>query len=753
MPALRRTAVLAAFAFLACSPARRAPRKVHDLLALFPLADVRQEVGTIDFGTPAGREHLAGGWYPNERSADGATYVWSRGEASVVEFFLAAPRDLKAEIRCAPFDAPGPPQRLSLAANGRPLAALDLAPGMHGYSFALPRAALAAGTNRLELRYGSVSEPSRENGHRRLAVRVDALRFVPIAAAEPPRIETAMAEAGEAGEAGAMGSLYLPYGSGAVYYLDVPAGGELALGGLDERGEGGGGRLAVAARTEGGEGAESELAPGRGERTVALPGRGERLVRLALRAVHEPAGGQPGTEGDLGGLLLAAPAIVAPGAPTAATVGEAAAARRPPRPPWPARPNVVVYLVDTLRADRLGCYGGAKPLSPNVDAFARRATLFARTVAQSTWTRPAVTSLLTGLSPLAHGVETLDDRLPQAATTLPEILHAAGYRTAAFSTNPQVSAGTGLAQGFDDFELFPEDPGSAAVNRRVLAWLDRPRGGAPFFLYVHTIDPHAPYEPDPEMRRRFAPGVPESAGSRAEVVKAYAARGPERAARVAQLSTLYDAEVAGNDRSFGELLAALESRGLYDGALVVFVADHGEEFDEHGELGHGNDLYQPTLRVPLVVKWPGQARGERVAALAQQIDLLPTVLAAAGLPRPPGLAGADLFALRAAPRPRAALSHLDYDGRVGVSLVDGSWKLILPLTPKLGAGPELYRLDSDPGERVDLAERDDVRAGWLRARLEGELRSAAAARAAVAGGRQAPVDEETRRALRALGYL
>ena len=742
MPSLRRTAAVIVLAVLACSPGRReAPRRVHDLLALFPVAEVHREVGTIDFGTPAARAHLAGGWYSNERSADGTTYVWSRGKVSVVEFFLAAPRDLKAEIRCAPLDVSGPPQWISLALNGRPLARRELAPGLRGYAFDLPHAALTAGTNRLELRYRNVSEPVRATGRRRLAVRFDALRFLPAGppAAEPPRLE--------------QGALYLPYGSGVVYYLDLPAESALALGGLAERGAGEeGGQLSVAVRTEGGERAERALTPGGGGRTVALPGRGERLVRLALRA----AGGRPGAAG---GLVLQAPAIVAAGGsrPTVVrpAVVQPAPARVPPRP-WPPRPNVVVYLVDTLRADRLGCYGAAKPLSPHVDAFARDATLFERAVAQSTWTRPAVASLLTGLGPLAHGVETLDDRLPEAATTLPELLHAAGYRTAGWSTNPQVSAGTGLAQGFDDFEVFQKDPGSAAVNRRVFAWLDRSsaRAGSrsPFFLYVHTLDPHAPYEPLPEMRRRFAAGIPEGAGSHAEVVEAYGARGPEREARVARLSRLYDAEVAGNDRSFGELVAELRRRGLYDGALVVFVADHGEEFDEHGELGHGNDLYEPTLHVPFVVKWPRQAAGERVRALAQQVDLLPTLLAAAGLPRPAALPGTDLFALRAAPSGfrRAALSHLSYDGREGVSLVDGSWKLILPFTPRLGAGPELYRLDADPAETDDLALRDDVRAGWLVERIQGELRLAGMGR--TAAGR-APVDEETRKALRALGYL
>ncbi|HXO21666.1 MAG TPA: sulfatase, partial [Thermoanaerobaculia bacterium] len=449
-----------------------------------------------------------------------------------------------------------------------------------------------------------------------------------------------------------------------------------------------------------------------------------------------------------GGLLLAAPAIRSARAPRLALA--AAPAR-----PWSGRPNIVLYLVDTLRADRLGCYGETKPLSPAIDAFARGATLFERAVAQATWTRPAVTSVLTGLGPLSHGVQTLDDRLPAAAVTLPEMLQAAGYRTAGFSTNLHVSAATGLAQGFDRFELLPGETRSDAVNRRVTRWLDDSRGKPPFFLYVQTLDPHAPYDPLPEMRRRFAAGVPPGLGATDEIVRTYPMRGEARARRIAQLSALYDAEVAGNDRSFGELLAALKERGLYDSALVVFMADHGEEFDEHGGLGHAINLYSPTLHVPLIVKWPREAEGRRVARLAQHVDLLPTLLAAAELRPPPGLPGTDLYPLAelpaAAPEDtgRAAFSHLSYAERQGMSLVTGGWKLILPLSRRFGRGPELYRLDADRDERDDLSDRDEVRAGWLLARIRRELLLAHPAHAA----ERVPIDEETRKALGALGYL
>ncbi|HEY8020748.1 MAG TPA: sulfatase, partial [Thermoanaerobaculia bacterium] len=510
MPALRRFASAAVLSLLACSPARRAPARVYDLVALFPLAEARREVGTIDFGSPEGKEHLGPGWYSNQRDKDGTSFVWSRGEVSVVEFYLAAPRELRAELRCAPLPG-GPPQAVSAELNGRRLGSLELAPGMRGYAVDLPRSALRAGTNHLAFRYRSVSEPSRQNGHRRLAVQWDALRFLPAATPEEPRAEK--------------GALVLPFGSEAAYYLDLAGGGELALERIepigDAGGSSGGGRLVVTAEVEGGRTAARALEAGSSAHALRLPGSGPRLLRLTLRAVDAAAAASmPG-----GGLRLAAPTVRA--ASSALPAPRAAARPRTASPP----PNVVVYLVDTLRADRLGCYGSARPTSPAVDAFARGATLFERAIAQSSWTRPSVTSVLTGFGPLAHGVTTLDDRLPDAATTLPEMLRAAGYRTAAFSTNPQVSAGTGLAQGFDDFELIGGNARSDAVNRRVLGWVDAHRahrGRSPFFLYVHTIDPHAPYEPTAEMLRRFAAGVPARLGSREGLNEIYRARGEER---------------------------------------------------------------------------------------------------------------------------------------------------------------------------------------------------------------------------------
>lgn len=506
------------------------------------------------------------------------------------------------------------------------------------------------------------------------------------------------------------GTLFLPPGTEAVYYLDLPGESELSLAGVK-------GRLTVEVQEEG----EAErVLESNAAGTVELPGDGRHLLRLALRADH-------------GVVRLARPRVIS----------EARADAPVPIPQKAeARPNVVIYLVDTLRADRLGCYGYPKPTSPHLDRFADGATLFETAIAQAPWTRPSVASILSGLGPLSHGVRTLEDRLPDAAETLAERLRAAGYRTAAFSTNAHIDKDTGFAQGFDDFYFHPQED-SASVSQRVVSWLDARRGTEPFFLYIHTLDPHSPYTPPPDLRRKFAPGARPEAGSLEHVKRIYSVRGKRRAAHIEEVSPLYDAEIAANDRAFGALLSALKERKLFEESLIVFVADHGEALGERGLFGHAQSLYSEELDVPLVVKLPRQTRGERVSHLAQHVDLLPTLLTAAGLSPPAGLPGRDLFATE---RERPAFSHLTYRGREGMSVVFDGWKRIEPWSRKLGKAPMLYR---EGDELRDLAEGNPVRSGFLGSLLRAEmLRGRQGLRPEQAG-----LDEESRKELEALGYL
>jgi arylsulfatase A-like enzyme len=425
----------------------------------------------------------------------------------------------------------------------------------------------------------------------------------------------------------------------------------------------------------------------------------------------------------------------------------AGCARR--EPAGPARHNVLIYMVDTLRADHLGCYGYSRPVSPSIDAFAAGSVLFENAVAHSSWTRPSVASILTGLTPLEHGVRRRADKLADEVQTLPELLQAAGWSTAAFSPNPHVSRATGFRQGFDRFAMFLDDTRSAALTRHVLQWVDaRPAQGPPWFVYAHALDPHGPYQPPADLRQRFAAQVTRAdAGTTEDLIAAMRMRPGSRAGRVRELRDLYDAEIADTDRAFGALLEGLRQRRLLEDTLIVFVADHGEGFDEHRLLTHGNSLYAELIDIPLIVKLPGRAPARREAALARQIDVLPTVLAALRLPPLAAARGRDLFAQRPPSRPPVAVLDLFYERRRGVGLVAGDWKYVHGRSRQFGRGQMLFSRRQDRHDTADLREQEPRRLAAMAALLERELGRA---------GQDAPpaeLDRQAEEALRALGYL
>ncbi len=527
-------------------------------------------------------------------------------------------------------------------------------------------------------------------------------------------------------------------------YLEVEGRAAIGIEGIASRG--GAPQVEILVQVEGApETRLARLAPGAKGAAWEIPGHGVRLARWSLRAIGEPGAWA----------IVRRPVLRAldPVAPQAKAVAASVA------PPVPGkRPNVLLYLIDTLRADRVGAYGSTRGLTPRIDALARQGVVFERTTAASSWTKPSTATILTGLPPAVHGATRLDRRLPSAVQTLAEVLRDAGYRTGGWSANAHVTAATGFDQGFERFEFLDELARAEALGRRALAWLDesaRASSGLdrtqapPFFLYVHAIDPHAPYEPPEDLRRRFAPNVPAGSGSLGQVEAVYRAldrKHPEAKALLARMPPLYDAEIAGIDRSFGALLDELDRRGELRHTLVVVISDHGEEFGEHGGLGHGKTLYREVLDVPWIVRLPGQSAGRRIAAPAAHLDVMPTILAALGIPAGADLYGVDRLAPEAREGPR--FSHLDYEGRQGGSVELGNWHLIEPWSRKFSRAGKLFNLAADREEARDLAAKNPVRAGYLRSLLRAE-QLAERRRFAVS----APLGAEERKALEALGYL
>lgn len=317
--------------------------------------------------------------------------------------------------------------------------------------------------------------------------------------------------------------------------------------------------------------------------------------------------------------------------------------------------SIILLIVDTVRSDHLGCYGYERNTTPYLDSLAANGVRYVNVTAAEPWTLPSAATVLTGLLPLEHNARRRGDSyfgIDNEATTLAEYLSRSGYTTAAFFNVIFMNADFGFHQGFDHFDCFSSlgsssDRNASGTVDDVFRWVDGLSGDEPLFLAIHLYDPHITYSPpdsfadlwrDPVYSGEFD----SSWGQRETVVNVNRGEINLSPEDIYNLEALYDGELAYTDREIGRLLAGLRERGTANGALVVVVADHGEEFLDHGKMGHAHSLYQELLSVPLIVSGPGFAGGQVCSLNVSQADILPTILAWAEEPVPEDLFGLDL---------------------------------------------------------------------------------------------------------------
>jgi arylsulfatase A-like enzyme len=473
------------------------------------------------------------------------------------------------------------------------------------------------------------------------------------------------------------------------------------------------------------------------------------------------------------------------------------------------RPNVVMIVVDTLRRDRVSAHGYPRATTPAIDRIAEEGTLFERATTTETWTLPAHASLFTGLYPREHQAHIEHPVLDARHRTLAERLQEAGYSTAGYSANPWVSSVAGLDQGFGELRylgvetttgflflslvrarLLASDLGSREVTDATLRFLD---GAAsedrPFFLFANYMEAHEPYGtfPEPYFSTYLDEPLPRDIGqewvrdtirfqclsctpdAELEAQGLVCSDGRWRISRerLEQEVALYDAGVLYVDHQIGRVYERLRELGLLDDTMIVVTSDHGESLGERGQMGHGAFLYQSVLEVPLVIRYPKLfPEGSRILEPVSLVDVLPTVLDAvelgvstdvSGRSLVPGRSSSDRVGVLAEYVPyatdrvsRATSRWLDCDfsavGRVSVSLQIGTVKLIWNADGR----HELFHLDSSPREEDDRFGRDPELDRTMMAALEVRL-SALQSGSPVAPAPE--LDEETLRALRALGYV
>jgi arylsulfatase A-like enzyme len=451
-----------------------------------------------------------------------------------------------------------------------------------------------------------------------------------------------------------------------------------------------------------------------------------------------------------------------------------------------AEPDVVLFVVDTLRADRLHSYGFPSETSPHIDALAELGIVFEQAQAPAPRTLPSVASLFTSRFVFEHNVVAPGEVLSPEIETLAERLDRAGYISASLFHNAWVGPRSGLSRGFQTSRLM----GRQIRGQDVAEWLsEQPRG--PFFLYVHNTEPHDPPLARDRFVRSFGAVTPETRAEVARTTTLY-----RRLARIGfanqrppgttdntrsqqvlmerlvdlkpSIEALYAGAVKDADARVGEVVAALRAAGRWENTLFILLSDHGEELGDHEGWLHDQSVYEELIRVPLILRLPGNAHaGLRIRTPVSLVDILPTVLDFLGrsdllgdvsgqsllpLIREPG-AGPELEPRVVAGRHNRQKFFRPYkEGRGDLNLVVrlGQWKGIWNVEPDTF---ELYDLAADPGERNDLTSTQPERSQALRSFAESRLRELRDG--AVAASTEAPssLDAATRANLEALGYL
>jgi arylsulfatase A-like enzyme len=416
--------------------------------------------------------------------------------------------------------------------------------------------------------------------------------------------------------------------------------------------------------------------------------------------------------------------------------------------------NVVVITLDTTRADHLGVYGYERAYTPNLDRWAKQGTVFWQAIAQIPLTNPNHASLFTSKYPRSHGVLRNGWLLDDVHLTLAEILAERGYATAAFvSCMPLKAKISGLQQAFqtydDHFSLFDQYTslmilglanrltGESLLERKAdevtesaLAWLEE-NPGRPFFLWVHYFDPHFPYIPPPAYEQLHP---------------------PTDNSEVARQIALYDGEISFTDEQVGRLLNKLETAGMIDNTVLVITADHGESLGEHDYYyDHGRFLYEPSMRVPLIIVYPPAVEaGLIINDQVQTIDIMPTILHLLGLPPVDGMQGVLLpLSAGEASAQTAAFGHTFPEQKEPrgekYSVRQGGWKYIQ--TPQADLA-ELYNLTTDPGEINNLVNVETA----IAQQLEAELSEWLATTFLFERQQERAIDAETEEKLERLGY-
>jgi arylsulfatase A-like enzyme len=720
------------------------------------LAEIEHHGLYIEFGGAARHKYTYGDWrsgFGKDGSVGADAFTFANAASSRLYFHLDRAEALTLRLRMKPVckDAACSGFATSLVSvyvnnHSEPLPAIRFSGNdFKDYDVSIPPERLVAGENRLMLRFGGTAVVNGET----VAAALASVRVIPGAPEagatfSAPRYAELRTEAQVGGVQRRALAVRTP--STLTFYVKVPASGKLGFGVGVAGDKPKSVRGKVVVTPEDGKPQtlfQEQLGASWRDQVLPLDAFAGKLVRLDLSA-----------EGELGmgRVAWSTPALLVPQSKLA-------------KPAKTAK-NVVVVLIDTMRARSLKPFNPqTRVKTPVLDKIAQEGAVFEAAQAPENWTKPSTASLLTGLYPATHGAKTDAAAVPKAATLLSESLKEAGFSTASFIANGYVSDKFGFNQGWDKYTNYIREKKSTDaenVFKDAGDWIEKHKDER-FFAYVHTIDPHVPYDPPDEFLSMYKKGeyVGPVAPRKTPEQLAEAKKVPPKisfsAADKQYLKDLYDGEVSYHDRYMGLFVERLAKLGLYDDTVFVITADHGEEFDEHGSWGHGHSVYQELLWIPYIVRFPGVVpAGKRISEAVSSMTVYPTVLEAVGVAAPSMLEDRSVLSwLRGAPPPAVPVAFSDFldDRRV---IRSGRWKLILR-----GTNETLFDLATDPTEQKELERSKHPIAARYTTLMLGQFLGARDRRNWLGAGQgqgvklereNAAIDDTLREQLKAIGY-
>jgi len=653
-----------------------------DLTALRHLAEVNDGGWYVDFGTPAQSKYTVGDWRSGwvGKGVDGDTTYAHVGMRGRVYFEADRPAPLVARIRLRAHGT----QALTPYLNNKQLSSIHLGKGdgFVDYDIVLPEENVQAGENYLLVTFGGTVPIDGQD----VSVAVDSIwirkQSESSKTARAPAYDSLVANVRLGDEE--RQAIALSRKSTLRYHVLVPANGSLGFGvGVEGEGDA---PFSIAVTADGQPTTQVFTGMASGAWTdhkVDLSRFAGETVRVDLSAEGQ------GT----GRLAWNSPRILVPAVPE--------------RKLEPAE-NVVVVVIDTLRADKLRPFNPqTRVKTPAIDQFASDGAVFELAQAPENWTKPSVASILTGLHPQTHQQKTGDAALPSSAELLSEHLQGEGFATGGFIANGYVSDRFGFDQGWDDYTNYIREEKSTEakdVFDDAGNWIEAHKDGR-FFAYIQTIDPHVPYDPPGKYLQMYDPSEyagqirPRMTGDLLEKAKRNPPQVVFDASDKRRLEALHDGEITKHDHFFGAFLERLSELGLADDTLIVVTSDHGEEFDDHGSWGHGHSVYQELLHVPLMFRLPNRVpAGTKVGEAVSTLDISATVTDLLGVPAMAHNEGHALVGLmlgEAPSQPAVAFSDFQDDRRV---ITTGRWKLIL----RGNLTSTMFDLVADPMEKNQL---------------------------------------------------